>query len=368
MRKFVCIMILLSFVLLLNACINTESIAITEQLLNEENLEFNYQKPILFLEMKGKKYVIQNLENYGETGNYWYSFFKVEKNPKLQLLIVFNKNTDTYDYCRFFPETSHFFEDELVCFTIEPNPFEYPLPQLYEITTTVKDFQSGFEKSDVQISRYAASGYDTNIKDFYYKEPFFYKCYKSDIKKNYLSAYDYNNSENDEIFYVLWKQANFPICTTYYFRRSHRFSGCFAYPDINDVGQYRTESEELKPLEDTIQHSDTSKITDEIIVGTIQSSDYECSVICRKEYSKNYNDYSVLIKNNEFSNKIPLDSIFKYQDPLEKIELIQMTGKEFCLIITTSVFSYDLFINLLTGEWDVYLRASSFPEEIRDFE
>ena len=368
MRKFICIMILLSFVLLLNACINTESIAITEQLLNEENLEFNYQKPILFLEMKGKKYVIQNLEKYGETGNYWYSFFNVEKNPKLQLLIVFNKNTDTYDYCRFFPETSHFFEDELVCFTIEPNPFEYPLPQLYEITTTVKDFQSGLEKSDVQISRYAASGYDTNIKDFYYKEPFFYKCYKSDIKRNYLSEYDYNNSENDEIFYVLWKQANFPISTTYYFLRSHRFSGCCAFPDINDVGQYRTESEELKPLGNASQHSNATIINDEFVVRTVLSDDYECSVVCQKEYSENYNDYSILITNNDFCHRIKLDSVFKYQDPLVRIELGQMTSKEACLIITTRVFSYDLFIDLLTGQSDVYLRASSFPEETRDFE
>ena len=200
-----------------------------------------------------------------------------------------------------------------------------------------------------------------NIQDFYYREPIFIICKNNEISENILSAIDKKYVSDDKVFIALWQQAHFPMSSTYYYKEKKQLGCSSAYPDINDSSQYRTVDEELKSIEIKNEKIENNKY----VLFSQNIDNYIFSISKNKKETLDYKDYEITIFDGKKEKKYELDSIFKYQDPLVKIELAEENIGYASFIITTTVFSYDVYIDLITGDVDIYLRASSFPKKNR---
>ena len=351
------------------SCSNTKKLEITKENILNDNLTFIISKNNeLLCTTKEGTGIISNIEKFSVLNDYWYAFFNQDDEKNNQLLVVYDLETDTYEYCDFYSETSYFFEDELICFSIKTNPEGLPLPRSYEITTTIKDFRNKFEKTYQEKSRYDTSSIK-GVQDFFYRKPYFFENNHPDVKKNILSAIDIKYKGDDKVYYVVWEQAHFPISSYYYYPERKKAGSSCAYPSINDTTLYRTEDDELKPLINSESDNQYIQNNDgEIILATTKAGNYTISIVQTKENSLEYADSLIRITEGEKSIDYRLDMLFPYKDNLEKIELSKGSDEYACLIITTNVFAYDVYINLKTGESDIYLRASSFPNKNRALE
>ena len=336
--------------LFFESCSNAKSLIISQESL-DNNIQFEIVKENE-LRVKNENDIlkISNLEKFCKQENYWYAFFNIENEKKKQILVVFDLNKNSYDYCDYYPETSYLFEDELICFSIKTEPEQYPLPESYEITTLIKDFKNQFEKTTIEKSRYDLSRIN-GIQDFYYRKPYFFVSNNGDISKNLLSAVDRKYKENDKVYFVVWEQAHFPIASYYYYINRKRAGSACAYPALNDSDLYRIPEDEFVSIDDLIlDNKFSTEIKDEKILSIIDYDEYIVSIICNTKKSSNYDDYKLRISNGDNIKEYELSKIFLYQDSLEKIELARGRAGGACCIITTSVFSYDLFIDFLTGQ------------------
>lgn len=334
----------------------TSCFAKYEIIVNEDIIKSNCEFLIsdtsnIKVRINNNVYAISNLDKFKNNEDNWYALFNLNEEKTIQLLVVYLFESNTVDYCYFYPDTSHFFEEDLICFSIKIEPNQYPLQKLYEITTSIKDFKKSYDKTYVEHSRYWLTS-NNNIQDFYYKKPFFYKTDNKSINKNYISAVDKKYIQDDVIFYVLWEQAHFPVnCTYYYLNRKKTGEAC-AYPEINNSEVYKTFESELKPIDET----------------NLISGDIQISLILDKNKELNYENCSIKIIKTDISKEYLLSEIFPFKDVLQNVKLAESLEGYASFIVTTNMFSYDVLINLSTDEIDVFLRASSFPEENRALE
>ena len=351
-------------IILLSSCAKTKQINITEDLLSNEIRFSVSETKDLTATINQVTYKVSNLERISMNDSFWYAFFHLDQ--KTQILLVYNLVQNTYDYCLFYPDSSHFFEDELICFSIKTEPLEFPLPKLYEITTLVKDYKNEIEKEIKEYSRFWTSQIDT-VQDFYFREPFFYKDNNFTIPQNILSAIDKTYKENDTIYYVVWKQAGFPISSVYYYFNRKKVNSACAYPN-----EILSDNSDLPQSElviyDKTKVSSQEKENNHICLSYYCSDNLQLSLIYNAEDASNYESYYIEIDNGQNKKRICLSDIFKYQDKLIKVELAESIDNYACFIITTKVFSYDLYINLSNYEAEVFLRASSFPKANRALE
>lgn len=350
------------------SCAASKEIKLSEDILKED-MQFSLSEKNELTGKIGKRiFKFSNLAKLIKQEKFWYAYFNIDDNDKEQILIVYNLESSGYDWCKFYPETSYLFEDELICFSIQIEPDKYPLDKSYEIVTLIKDFKNSIQKEFVEESRYDLSMIN-GVQDFYYRKPRFLLANNTDINTNVLSAVDSKYTESDKIFYVLWEQAHFPISSYYYDSIRKKINSACAYPPLDDPKLYRTVEEEFIPIELTNQNSDIIQLNkDESLISSANYDGYDVYIIKTGEKEIDYTNLLIRIVEGQNVTDYTLDNLFLYQDKLENIELAQGKDGAACFIITTNIFSYDLYIDLISRNSDVYLRASSFPIENRALE
>lgn len=318
----------------------------------------------LYVIIDDSTYLVSNMERSFINNNFFVAFFNLKQDKTKKILLIYEIESKSYECFDYYPETSYFFEDDMICFVNKMSSSSFPLPDIYEIYLNFYDFKQKESIDDVYKSRVYTT--NRNVKEFHYPVPRFYKTTKKEIPANYLSGYDKVHSKDDVIYYVIWEQAHFPIFVDYYFYNSKYYSSCCAYPD-EDKNEYRTIKEEFIPEHEQIVQLSKIKTKDTIVCSQKIDS-YEVVVVCSNEGDSNYSNYSIITNNGNKQIKKSLDSVFKYQDKLLSIKSAKGRDGNACFIITTEEFAYDLAINLENFEYDCYLRASSFPENERGLE
>ncbi|MDD5929981.1 MAG: hypothetical protein PUC37_09305 [Spirochaetales bacterium] len=367
MQKIV-LSIFLIFCLFFISCVDYDKIVLSEDMLNKD-IQFILSKNTeLTGRIGNRSYHFSNLSKLCIQEKYWYALFNLDDNNKEQLLVVYNIELSNFDWCNFYPDTSYLFEDDLICFSIKIEPDKYPLSKSYKIITLIKDFKNLIEKSIEEKSRYDTSLID-DVQDFFYRKPRFLLDNNTEIKQNYLSSIDRKYIENDKIYYVLWEQAHYPISTYYYYYYRGKISSTCAYPPLDDSHLYRSVEEEFTRIKVENQNIDLIELkADERIISSAEYSGYNVYIIKTDDNTIDYANLTIRIVNGEKITDYALDHLFLYKDKFENIELAQGKDECACFIITTNVFSYDLYIDLISGKYDVYLRASSYPIEKRALE
>ena len=346
---------------------SANKIILTEKLLSEKGIQsinLNEKSMQLQVIVDQKILMVNNVIRVVKSDNYWCAFLSLEKEAQAELFLVYNNKLDKYDYFRFYKESSYLFEDEGVCFSIHINPHQYPLPKYYEITYTVFDCNSFIKKEchDSSINWYMN---DTNrtYQDFYYKKPVFKKGYSSDDSLYFIRNY---MPKNESILYVQWEQAHFPLGVTLYFLKTGKLYQSNGYPEIGNSQQYRTE--EFIPLENQLPNIDRYKSSKKKCYCAVEKNNTSVAVLYDYDNKIDYNNCEIVITKNRKTSKVNLADVFIFQDEFKDIQIVDIFDSSIGFIISTKVFSYDLYIDLDTFVSDCYLRASSYSNEQRNLE
>lgn len=360
-------------VIFLSSC-GMARIELSENLLcNNENKEISFKldekKNEIVVTQDGKDFLISNCEKIGKKDSFVYAFFNLVPDKSEQILLCYCDNNNTkYEYVSFNPETSYFFEDDLVCIVNKKNPNLYPLPPLYEIKITVMDFKNNFRNEQFYQCRNWYSMNTERLQDFYYQEPHFRKFdnFKGGVKEIDKKFEKY--LKNGNVYSCIWEQAHFPSFIYYYCEETHDVFVTNSYPDSNNSLAYRLPQEEFIPNKEQKVLLKQSHPTTVDIVCSEKKGSSEITVLQNGDDLSDFNSYVVNINNGKEDKTIMLASIFKYQDELISIKNASGMENKACFIITTKEFAYDMYIDLFSFETDVYLRASSFPDNVRYFE
>ncbi|MCQ2601595.1 MAG: hypothetical protein MJ184_09575 [Treponema sp.] len=363
-----CTMLILFF----TSC-KTKKIEMSEKiLLNKENKDISFtlsedRDKIIFTQEK-ENFEITNSSKPEINENWFFAFFNDSKNSSEQILFVYNTITNEYTYITYIPETSYFFEDDLICIVNEKNPNTFPLPKLYEIKTTVVDFKNNIKKEDVYQCRNWDSINLKNQKDFYFQKPSFRKIQDWEKDSIYYDIPFKKYFTNVPVYSCVWEQAHFPSLIYYYCKQTQESFFTSNYPKLNNDSEYRTPEQELIPNQN--QNSELSLLDckNRNILCSQKTERGEAAVLYNGNAENNYKNYSLVIHNGKQKKELNLDTIFEYQDEIICIEAAHEINNKACFIITTNIFSYDMFIDYANFDIDIFLRASSFPEEDRYFE
>jgi len=337
-NKFLMIMTIIIFNVLVFGCFPKENFKIDETILEKSKMDdfilpANNDEIIINYKGKDKTSAIQNVisSGYNTSGDFF--VFLSTDNESRQILLVISQKRNIFKWIDFFPKTSHFYREKLIAFVIKPFPERHSEEEIY-----ITDFINNKEITRVNSSIRSID--QDKLQDLYYVEPSFSK------------------DEEGLVLYIYWEQAHYPMTKMSYFLDSLDvgFSSNDGNYSITELEENNSFDINLNGVLENYTILSSQENRSNIIAIVIESDEI---LTLRKVLE--WEDCSIIIASkSNIIKQIPLVEVFKFQDALLSIKSGKPIDHRAAFIIETAEFTYDFYFDPITEESDSFLRPSSF--------